>query len=904
MDIRPISNSPAEAIELACESAPYLQRLNERLGAELRTDGADALFQAGLEDCANAAALDNADAVFKTLRIAKAKAHLAIAALDLGGLPPLMDTTARISQFADAAVEAALKAAAQQVSSAADGLFIAALGKMGAFELNYSSDIDIAAFFDPDIFQGGPRGAADTASRIIQTATAFLDRRTADGYVFRTDLRLRPDPGSTPVAVSTRRADAYYESVGQNWERMVWIKGRIAAGDQAAGAAFLEMMQPFVWRRHLDYWAIADVHAIKNMINVQAGTDNINEVAPDLKLGPGGIREIEFFAQTQQIILGGRSPSLRVPATLSALTALHTIGAIETDALTELSDAYIALRHIEHRVQMIADEQTHTLPEDEAARAKVAALSGYSNLDTFDADLIALRRCVHDHYNQLFADTSTSSNASQIEGNLVFTGVDNDPGTIATLRQLGFANADHVIKSVRHWHHGRTPATRTERGRELLTAMLPDILSQMAETGEPDQAFLRFGRFLEGLRSGVETLSMLRAEPDLLRDLIGTLALAPRIGEILAKRPRLLESLVTASEHVSCPRFDPDQDFETAIDAARRWQGEQAFLIGHRLLHGHLTGLEAAAEWSTLAEICIALMSKAAEAETTRRFGPPPGKWCVAAMGKLGGRELTAGSDLDLIVIYDPDGSGDEQTWFTRWAQRLITALSAETGEGRLYEVDLRLRPSGRAGPIATSLKAFEHYHKGEAWTWERMALTRLRPVAGSPELGDEIVRIAKQAILDHEDKATQEADIRDMRQRLARDKPAKGSWDLKLRDGGLIDLEFLVQRALLNATDPSVLVTSINEAIEAIANSGLYTETEVQILQEAWTLLQPLQQIQRLTMGGDSPQTVFSTGLGKRLARAGNAHKFKELEYKLEAVCQRLSALRLQKIGPLATEV
>ncbi|MDJ0920534.1 MAG: bifunctional [glutamine synthetase] adenylyltransferase/[glutamine synthetase]-adenylyl-L-tyrosine phosphorylase [Henriciella sp.] len=903
MIVRPLSDDPIGAIECAGTHAPYLKRLQDLYGDLLASHGATGLFETALADCADLGGEKDAERITKVLRQAKGKAHLSIAALDLSGASPLLDTTARITRLADTALQAALDAGADTLGLSTRGLFVAALGKMGAFELNYSSDIDIAAFFDPDIFDGGPRGAVDAASRIVRASTAFLDRRTADGYVFRTDLRLRPDPGSTPVAVSTRRAETYYESVGQNWERMVWIKGRVAAGDADVGKAFLDMLEPFVWRRHLDYWAIADVHAIKNMINAKVGANDVNGVAPDLKLGPGGIREIEFFAQTQQIILGGRSPSVRSPGTLSALQALHDIGVVDQTTLSTLHGAYTTLRHIEHRIQMVADEQTHSLPAAEAERAKVANLCGHSDLDSFDAELQALRETVHGVYNQLFSDASAPGTASRIDGNLVFTGVDSDPGTVQTLTKLGFQDPESVIQSVRRWHHGRTPATRTERGRELLTIMLPDILSEMSDTGEPDQAFLRFGRFLEGLRSGVETLSMLKAEPHLLSDLIGTLALAPRIGDILAKRPRLLEVLLSAAQATPKPVPDPSHDFETAINAARRWQGEQAFLIGHRLLHSQLSGKDAAQEWSSLAEACVTLTAQVAEAETVHRFGKPPGRWTIAALGKLGGRELTAGSDLDLLVIYDADGSGDAQTWFTRFTQRLITAISAETGEGRLYEVDMRLRPSGRAGPVATSVVAFETYHQTQAWTWERMALTRLRPVAGDEGLAKRVSDIAKDAILHGGDRSTEAADILDMRQRLAREKPAQGVWDLKMREGGLVDLEFLIQKALLQMDDVAGLRTDLSGAISAIGKAGLYAPGEIEVLVAAWALLQPLQQVQRLSLGADAPQTAFSKGLAQRLAQAGKEKNFKELECRLEQVCQALADLRLQKIGPLATE-
>lgn len=896
LDPKILSSDPGAALACAAEHAPYLSRLSA-LHPDLTSP--DALLKAAYDLCAQVAS--GAEDPMVGLRRAKQQAHLAIAAGDLSGVYDLPQTTRHITEFADACLAAAMRVAATERDLSETGLFAVALGKMGAFELNYSSDIDIAVFFDPDRFDGGEREPADAAMRCVRRVINLLDDRTPDGYVFRTDLRLRPDPSSTPVAVSTRRAELYYESVGQNWERMVWIKGRVAAGDPQAGAAFLKALEPFVWRRHLDYWAIADVHAIKDMINAKAGDRSLEDVTPDVKLGPGGIREIEFFVQTQQIILGGRNPDLRVRGTLEGLQGLVELGIVEGRVATELSAAYRALRIVEHRIQMLDDAQTHTMPAFENRRAAVAALCGYADLSTFDQALIATRKCVHAHYRALFAD-ETRKRQSAVDGNLVFTGVDNDPETVKTLNELGFKSPDLVIESVRQWHRGRTPATRTTRGRELLTAILPDLLASMGKTGEADEAFRRFSRFFEGLRSGVQVLSMLVAETALMDDLVTTLAIAPRIADILARRPGLLEALLSVSDRKEPPVIDADTDFETGMDLVRRWHGEQAFLIGHQLLHGRIRARDAAADWSALADTCVEMMSQLAEHETTRRFGPPPGTWTVIGLGKLGGREMTAGSDLDLLVIFDPDGSDDAQKWFTRFTQRLITALSAETGEGSLYEVDMRLRPSGRAGPVATSIASFERYHREEAWTWEHMALTRLRALAGDAVLGDRVGAIATAAINDR-DKPDRTADILDMRRRLLRDKPASGVWDLKMRPGGLVDLEFITQHAILTANETQALQPELVAAHRQLADSGQWRDEEHALISHAFTFLQALQQVQRIAYEGQLGEQDLSSGLQNRLCRAVNADSFEDLTAELERICDKVAALFAEKIGALATE-
>ena len=896
LNIRALSSRPEDAIAIAAEQAPYLAKLQS---LDLEVADPSALLASAHALCEQVAA-GIADPM-RDLRDAKQRAHLAIAALDLSGQATLEETTFEITRFADVAMGAALSAALAERSLSGDGLFITALGKMGAHELNYSSDIDVAAFFDPELFQGGDYEAADAAARVIRRMTSLLQDRTRDGYVFRTDLRLRPDPSSTPVAVSKRRAELYYESIGQNWERMVWIKGRCAAGDERAAARFLDAMQPFVWRRHLDYWAIADVHAIKNMINAKAGDTSLEDVSADLKLGPGGIREIEFFVQTQQIILGGRHEALRVRGTEEGLRELVALGAVKPEVANQLSTAYRALRMVEHRIQMLDDAQTHALPAFENKRASVAALCGYSDLAQFDADLINLRKGVHQQYRELFAEESRKRDQA-VQGNLVFTGVDDDPQTVETLKNLGFKNPSLVIERIREWHRGKTPATRSTRGRELLTAFLPDLLAAMGETGEADEAFRRFGRFFEGLRSGVQTLAMLVAEKTLTDDLVTTLAIAPRIANILAKRPGLLEALVSNQDRKPPPEFDAETDFETKLDLVRRWQGERAFLIGHQLLHGSLDARDAAANWSALADTCIRRMAAAAEAETIRKFGPTPGTWNVIGMGKLGGHEMTAGSDLDLVVIYDPDDSGDAQIWFTRFTQRLISALSAETGEGELYEVDMRLRPSGRSGPVATSIASFERYHRENAWTWEHMALTRLRPIVGDAVLGAQINAIAEQAI-NAGDPDQRNTDILDMRSRLLRENPANGSWDLKMRRGGLLDLEFITQHAILTADAHQPLSPSLTEAHRHLAETGVWTEALHQSMSYAFVFLQALQQVQRMANDDVTTASELSNALKDRLCRATGSPDFETLSASLERVCETVEIAFCKNIGEATTE-
>ncbi len=888
----------------ACELAPYLKRLmvtsEDTNSFYIKSGDAQKWFEAALSVLKAGPESDSFESVMPWLRRAKRDAHLAIAAGDLSGQLTQSDVTQAITDFADTAVNMALEAALQARGVSGDGLFIIALGKMGAGELNYSSDIDIVALYDPDIFDGGERSKGDAAMRVVQDMTRILEERTGDGYVFRVDLRLRPDPSSTPACVSTHMAETYYESVGQNWERMVWIKARACAGDMNAAARFVELMQPFVWRRHLDYWAIGDIHAIKRMVNAKVGDPSLADPSADVKLGPGGIREIEFFAQTQQLILGGRNPKLRARGTIDALTALAGEGIIEPSTAEHLTHAYHALRAVEHRIQMLNDQQTHTLPKDDVERAAVAALMNAGDLARFDADLLKVRQSVHAIYSELFADEERRT-AEAISGNLVFTGVDDDPGTVQTLQDMGFSNPSRVIETIRKWHRGRTPATRTSRGRGLLTALLPQILTKMSESGEADAAFQRFTTFLEQLPSGVQTLAMLLAEPDLLEDLVSTLGIAPQLAITLGRKPVLLEALVEGSA-VTALEIASAANFEEAMDAARRYYRDQSFLIGHRLLHGRLNAADAGTALSNLADELIGAMANAAEQETERRFGPIPGAYIVAALGKLGGQELSATSDLDLIVIYDAPNAEAPQPWFTKFTQRLITALSVPTGQGALYEVDMRLRPSGNSGPVATSYASFQRYHADQSWTWEHMALTRLRPVAGDAELQSRVSELTRQILSRTGDEKDILADILSMRQRLAKEKPSTDLWELKTAPGGLLDVEFVTQQALLLRGNDA-LQPHTHVALEDLAASGDFPAEDARTLLNALHILQCLQQVLRIAVSGKFDPETASTGLKSRIARAIGASTFSEASDRLAQAKQQAANIRCKYIGGLATD-
>jgi glutamate-ammonia-ligase adenylyltransferase len=915
---------PVAALERASSQSPYLSRIQNRrpeIVGQLKEAGPDAVVEACLVDMRAAGAGKPEDAM-RSMRRAKEAAHLAIAGADLAGTWTLDQVVERLTGLADASVQSALRIAMRTAGGrgkakdgdGVPGLFVLAMGKMGARELNYSSDIDLIVLFDLDVLPIEKSRVKETMVRLTRDLVRLLEERTEDGYVFRTDLRLRPDPASTAPAVSTQFAATYYESVGQNWERMAHIKARVCAGDAGAGGDFLETLKPYVWRRYLDYWAIADIHSIKRQIHSHGGHEELASPDFDVKLGRGGIREIEFFTQVQQLILGGRFPDLRAPGTKDALKAMATAEVIAPETAADLSRAYDFLRSLEHRIQMVNDEQTHRLPDIAEMRAEIAALSGYSRTEQFETDILRVRTRVHGVYSDLFAAEERLSGEA---GNLVFTGVDDDPGTVTTLKTMGFSNPSRIIHVFQQWHRGGVPATRSARAQQLLTSLGPRLLKAMSEVGEPDTAFERFHDFFSALGSGVQVMSLMLAEPALTRDLIETMVFAPKLAADLARRPALMDSMLEPAFRAPVSSDKPGSretrlrellkqadGFEGQLNAARRFHREEAFRIGYQLLRGAIGASEAGAAYAELADACVTALADACETDVTSRFSGSIGKWSVCALGKFGGRELTAASDLDLMLIHEPENEGGSGL-APRFVQRLIAALSAPTEEGQLYEVDMQLRPSGRAGPVAVKFSAYHSYYRGEAWTWEFMALTRMRPVAGDPDLGRRILDSAREALQIKSSDLRITEDVADMRRRMARERPPRSRWDLKLAAGGLVDIEFVIQHAILLAAGeaPGVVRPTSIDAVKALAAAGRLSPGEAATLAEGLTFQLNLQQALRIAAGDSFDPGTASTGLKTWLANHLGLKDFSALDARLQAIQSAVEALRLRKLGPLSTE-
>ncbi|HEY8577610.1 MAG TPA: bifunctional [glutamine synthetase] adenylyltransferase/[glutamine synthetase]-adenylyl-L-tyrosine phosphorylase [Devosia sp.] len=814
------------------EAAPYLLGLAQEnadwLVATLGGNADDAF--ADILDAVErqgGTAIDEA-ALAPVLRISKGRTALLAAVAETGGAWTTAQATAALSDLADAALDAALnllmrQAAekgqlaipADQASAGNSGLAIFALGKHGGQELNYSSDIDIVAFFDP---QKGvlvdPAEATKIYSRIVQKLVGLMEDRQAHGYVFRTDLRLRPDPGSTPVAISFDAALAYYESRGQNWERAAWIKARACAGDRKVGEAFLRELAPYVWRKHLDFATIADIQAMKRQINISKNVGDIRVEGHNVKLGRGGIREIEFFTQTQQLIAGGRDKSLRVKPTAHALAALADANWITPKAATELTQTYWFLRAVENRLQMLRDEQTHVMPASAEEVAVIGRLMRESDLRAFERRYRSALERVVGYYSELFTEGESLGAGG---GNLVFTGNDDDPGTVETLSAMGFVDPSKAIATVRKWHYGSYPATRASAARAHLTELLPALLTTLGNAGNADEALAKFDNFLSRLPTGVQLFALLRSHANLRTLLVQLMASAPRMSEAVIHRAHVMDGLIDPAfvndvthRDVLVAKVDAflaeARSYEEIIDRARIIGQEQKFLIAAGLLSGTVDATGAGEQFTALAETLVHRLFDSVRAEFGRRHGKlAGGRVALLAFGKMASREMTATSDLDFILLYDaPDAESDGDKplstnhYYTRLTQRLVAAVTSPTAEGVLYEADMRLRPSGNAGPLATSIGGFRAYHHDDAWTWEHLALSRARVIAADGAFGNEVEAAVAEVMARSRDPEKIVEDVLSMRALMARERPSRHPLDLKLAEGGLVDLEFIAQSSQL----------------------------------------------------------------------------------------------------------
>ncbi|MFD0978555.1 glutamine-synthetase adenylyltransferase [Tropicimonas aquimaris] len=796
------------------------------------------------------------------LRQAKRRVALYVGLADLAGVWALEQVTGGLTDFADLSVDLAMKASmaselrrgkfpgqGEEDLGTAAGMVALAMGKMGAGELNYSSDIDLIMLFDDTRFSDDDYQEARAAFiKATRRMTALLSEITGDGYVWRTDLRLRPDPSVTPVCLSMEAAERYYESVGRTWERAAHIKARPCGGDIAAGEAYLERLRPFIWRRHLDFAAIQDAHDMRLKIKEHKGLHETGCLeGRNLKLGPGGIREIEFFTQTRQIIAGGRDPSLRIRATVPALRRLAETGWIPADLAERFTGHYRALRELEHRVQMVADARTHALPSSDEGFDRIARMCG-------EGDTARFRREISDCLAEVRADAES-----------FFA-----PGLKGAKGEGAAVEEPEIVSRWRHY-----PALRSERAQEIFERLKPDLLARLNEAPRPDEALTAFDGFLSGLPAGVQLFSLFEANPNLRALIVDIASTAPALASYLSKNSGVLDAVIGGSFFEPWPgsaklarslsdRLEAAGDYEQQLDAARRWQKDWHFRAGVHHLRGIVDASEAGRQFADVAEaVLCGLMPRIVE-NFARRHGRPPGRGGVAvAMGSLGAHWINARSDLDLIMIYDAEQADTSDgprplpatTYYARLTKAILTALTAPTAEGRLYEVDMRLRPSGKQGPVATSLSAFDSYQHKEAWTWEHLALTRARPMAGNAAVGEEVERIRLSVMGAKRDAGKVLEDVRDMRRRLAEAKGQQGPLGVKTGPGGMQDIELVAQAgALLSGARARRTVAQL----QAGARLGWLTREEVEHLATAYRLARSVQSVGRLIVEGPlDPETL-----------------------------------------------
>ncbi len=922
------------------------------------------------------------------LRQSKQRAAIAIALADISKIWALDDVTLALSLFAEAVLDKAVSILCRDIADSdeqatflRDCYVLLAVGKLGGGELNYSSDVDVIALFDippddaPNDAPNDTHGAGKKRhypdikgqapmlfSRLTRDLVRLIEQRTDDGYVLRVDLRLRPDPLSSNLCVSLDGALSYYESVGQNWERAAMIKARPIAGNRELGRRFIDHLQPFIWRRNLDFAAIRDIQSIKRQIDasrpvtgrgtgmgigggtgmgtgrgtgggmggsvsgregpVPATMDKNGDAAPsplsgwDVKLGQGGIREIEFFVQTQQLIYGGHYPDLRVSSTCEGLRQLVKLERIDRTAYNRMLEAYHFFRHLEHRLQMINDCQTHRLPTTLPQIENLARFLGFGSRAAFERRCHRHRDRVQTIYRALFR----RSEPLGASGSLVFTGVDDHPETVATLAKMGFSDPAHIGATIRRWHHGCYPSTRSEHSRQLLTELIPGLLEAFSDSADPHTAFTGFDRFLSLLPAGVALFSLFSARPVLIRFLASIMGNAPRLAERLARRPLLFDQVILPGFSDPLPTFQAmaadldrrladSEDFPHRLDVARIWGKDHKFRLNVHLLFDRIDAIEAMPVYSDLADVLLQGLFPWLEKEFIRQYGVIEGhSLAIVGMGKYGGREMRAASDLDILMIYGPDetkhkGNASDlpdSLYFVRLSQRFINAVSAHTAEGELYTVDGRLRPLGRGSAIACGLDAFCRYHRESAWGVEHMALTRFRIVIAPPALRRSLTHHIRQILCLPRDREKLAVGALDTRTKMVAehggpspdDRDGKSLLKVKHMRGGITDIEFIVQYwQLIHAhRHPRVLSCNTLDAIRRLAGAGCIDRDDAEALSEALTLWHRLEALIRLCLRSDFAPADAPPGLKNLISTAARVKDSADLT---DTIRQRAAAVR-----------
>ncbi len=901
-------------------NSPYLSHnllSNPDLLFNIFCDGPDHVVNACLQDLKNLSPLGHETRTDLMARMRHAKTIVATSAAiaDIGLHYPVMTVTGWLSELASSTLHLSClhllrelhdrgKVTLQDVSNPAlgSGLFVLGMGKLGAHELNFSSDVDVIIFFEGDApcIEAGHHQRI--YSQMARNLVSMMAKRTSDGYVFRVDLRLRPDPNTTPPAVSVLRAKRYYQTLAQTWERAAMIKARPVAGDLDAGERFISDNLEFVWRRNLDFPALRDIQAIKQKINAHKGSGAISVQGHNVKLGRGGIREIEFLTQTRQLIWGGQNLTIRGRGTLDMLERLAKANRISAHAATDLQKAYQFLRRVEHRIQMINDHQTHNVPSDQSGVHHLSVFLGYNSVEDFETELLSNLHLVESHYSHMFEDTPLHRQNIALD----FEDKEAKNLVIDMLRELKFDDADKVYQQVQRWINGQIRATQTQLSRALLSDMIDPLLKAFAATENPNLTLERFGDLLSRLSRSINLFSAMAAEPSLLRHIAEIMGNAPKLAHWLSQQPSLIEGVLQSDFQQLDPSLDlelepeisemarrglvrlfyerefrPNQmrqdladlihteggdepDFQSLLDSQRRWARNRKFQIGIHMLRGDMTPIQASLPLSGIAEVCMTSLMRHVQSDFSFHHGViKGGQLAIIACGRLGSQEMTINSDLDLIFIYrhaenakNSDGAQSlaPTKYYAKLCRRFLNGLTAPTAEGRLYEVDMRLRPSGKSGPIACSIERFENYHHHDAWTWEHQALTRARVIYQEGRLGNRLEKIISSVLTQKRDRKKLVDDIRSMRERVRLELENPQNPTIKYRQGGILDAEFIAQflQLLHGFNHPKILQRDACTVFSETGRLGLINPDIAQELFRDLSFWRNIQGIMLLTRDND----------------------------------------------------
>ena len=918
-----------------CGNSPHLSLLLQRdlkLTQALLEEAPDAITGRVRDDLAGADPAMDRDRLMTFLRRQRNRVAVLAAVYDCFDICGVMKCAELLSDMADHAVRLTVSHLLLDRVERGDlerpagnrwGYFVLAMGKHGSRELNYSSDIDLIVLYDPEsVGYTGSRTLGECFVRVTQDLIRILQSRTGDGYVFRTDLRLRPDPSSTPVAVTVDFALNYYQRFGRTWERTALIKARPVAGDLTAGAAYLERLSPFIRDEALDFTSVEEIRSVSQQIHDFHGHDAIRAAGHNVKLGRGGIREIEFFVHMHQLAYGGRNRRLRGSRLLPMLETLdreHHIMPRETAALR---DAYLLLRRVEHRLQMVNDTQTQKLPESDEGLEHIAFFLGLDSAEELVRRIESVAGEVHDLYRTRF-------NVPEGERDLtaaILEGPDEHPDAVAKLAAAGFTRAPAAIEVLRGWAEGRHASTASERARTVIREILHEIVDALGRTPDPDRALARLDRFLAALPEDLALFAMLRANTWLLNLIAVVMGSAPRMADVLEGNPRLLQAVLDPSFFLPIPereqlareldeRLAGRRDATERVEQVAAWAGDRRFQVAVQALENLVTVDEAATSLSDVAAAVVGRLLRDVLDAMHEQHGPVPGGGCaVVARGRLGAGEMIFGSDLELLFIADFEveakTAGPQpiaaRIFYRHAATELISRLRSQSTYGRLYELDERLRPSGQIDFPVTTLDEFRDHHAGPASTSELMSLTRASVVCGDPATSAAVTASIEGALARSRDPGRLLEDVARRREAIARKHPSEDPFDVQHVRGGLVDLESLAQYLRLRHAheSPEVLVGATASCLEALGATGLIPEQEASLLASAVRMQRTLQAMLRLTWSQGAPVRDAPAPMRLKLATALECAGFDELDAKLRETQAAAYEVYQRRIGLKARRV